>query len=80
MNLTIKIPETYTVLEKSYIEELRSEAWLLKHKKAGRESPCYRMMTTTKSFMSHSVHRRQTAQGWPIYWNIRCSAVLRSFL
>lgn len=35
MNLTIKIPETYTVLEKSYIEELRSDAWLLKHKKSG---------------------------------------------
>lgn len=35
MNLTIKIPETYTVLERSYIEELKSDAWLLKHKKSG---------------------------------------------
>ena len=35
MNLTTKIPEAYTVLEKSYIEELKSDAWLLKHKKSG---------------------------------------------
>ena len=35
MNQTVKIPEAYTILEKTYIEELKSEAWLLKHKKSG---------------------------------------------
>lgn len=35
MNQMKKIPETYTILEETYIEELKSEAWLLKHKKSG---------------------------------------------
>ena len=35
MNQTVKIPEAYLILEKTYIEELKSEAWLLKHKKSG---------------------------------------------
>ena len=35
MNQTVKIPETYSILERTYIEELKSEAWLLKHKKSG---------------------------------------------
>ena len=35
MNQTIKIPEAYSILEKTYIEELKSEALLLKHKKSG---------------------------------------------
>ena len=34
MNQTIKIPETYSILKSTYIEELKSEALLLKHKKA----------------------------------------------
>ena len=35
MNQTIKIPETYSILKSTYIEELKSEALLLKHKKSG---------------------------------------------
>ena len=35
MNQTVNIPEAYTVLEKTYIEELKSEALLLKHRKSG---------------------------------------------
>ena len=35
MNQTVNIPEAYKILEKTYIEELKSEAWLLKHEKSG---------------------------------------------
>ena len=35
MNQTVNIPEAYKILEKAYIEELKSEAWLLKHEKSG---------------------------------------------
>ena len=35
MSQTKKIPESYTILDETYIEELKSEAWLLKHTKSG---------------------------------------------
>ena len=35
MSQTKKIPEGYTILDETYIEELKSEAWLLKHTKSG---------------------------------------------
>lgn len=35
MSQTKKIPEGYAILDKTYIEELKSEAWLLKHTKSG---------------------------------------------
>lgn len=35
MNRITHIPESYAVLDKTYIEELESDAWLLKHKKSG---------------------------------------------
>ena len=43
MNQTIKIPEAYSILEKTYIEELKSEALLLKHKKSGPVLQFYQM-------------------------------------
>ncbi|NCB99216.1 MAG: insulinase family protein [Clostridia bacterium] len=35
MNQRRKIPSVYEVLKETYIDELKSEAWLLKHKKSG---------------------------------------------
>lgn len=35
MNQTQKIPKAYQILDEIYIEELKSEAWLLRHKKSG---------------------------------------------
>lgn len=43
MNQTVNIPEAYKILEKTYIEELKSEAWLLKHEKAAPAWPYYPM-------------------------------------
>lgn len=50
MNQTVKISEAYTILEKTYIEELKSEAWLLKHKKSGARIAVLSNEDTNKVF------------------------------
>ena len=35
MSQKTHIPESYCIIDQIYIEELESEAWLLKHKKSG---------------------------------------------
>lgn len=79
MNLTTKIPEAYTVLEKSYIEELKSDAWLLKHKKSGARIALLSNDDDNKVF--HVAFRTPPTDSTAlhIFWNTRYSAVRKNF-
>jgi hypothetical protein len=50
MNQKRNIPKTYSVLEETYINELKSKAWLLRHKKSGARIAVLSNEDTNKVF------------------------------
>lgn len=59
----------YQLIMQQEIPDIHSQGYLLKHKKAGPESWCWKMMITTKSLILPSGLLRRTAQEWLIFWN-----------
>lgn len=70
----------YELIMEQDISDIHSKGYLLKHKKSGARVMVLEMMTTTRFLILPSGHPRQTAQGWPIFWNTAYCAVPNIFL
>ena len=73
------VPEQYELIGTEYVGELRSQAGILKHKKTGARVLVLSNEDDNKVFQI-GFRTPQTAQAFPISWNIPYSAAHRSIL